>query len=61
MELKVTNEALKELKRGRRVNLFKTPNQDTWLLYFPPGDVQRMHSSLGTGPMWIHDRLTLKS
>jgi len=31
MELKETKEALKELKRGRRVNLFKTPNLDTWL------------------------------
>ncbi len=47
MELKETNEALKELKRGRRVNLFKTPNLDTWLLYFPPGDVQRIHSHPG--------------
>ncbi len=53
MELKETNEALKELKRGRRVNLFKTPNLDTWLLYFPPGDIQRMHSHPGDRTYYV--------
>ena len=53
MKVKETNEALKELKRGRRVNLFKTSNLDTWLLYFPPGDVQRMHSHPGDRTYYV--------
>lgn len=42
------NETLKDITKrigsGRRLNLFKTPNLHTWVLYFPPGDVQRMHN-----------------
>ena len=29
---------------NRRTDLFRTPNLQSWLLYFPPGDVQRMHN-----------------
>ncbi len=29
---------------GRRTNLFRSKNLTAWLLYFPPGDVQRMHN-----------------
>ena len=36
---------IKERKKGqRRTDLFRRENLETWLLYFPPGDVQRMHS-----------------
>src|SRR5882724_1104078 len=35
----------KERKKGqRRLDLFRRENLDTWILYFPPGDVQRMHN-----------------
>lgn len=45
MKLLDTSEATKERKKGqRRVDLFRKENLETWLLYFPPGDVQRMHS-----------------
>ena len=44
MKLLDVPEALKEKPAGRRVNLFITPNLQTWLLYFPPGVVQRMHN-----------------
>lgn len=38
-------EAVKERKKGeRRMDLFRRENLETWILYFPPGDVQRMHS-----------------
>jgi mannose-6-phosphate isomerase-like protein (cupin superfamily) len=45
MKLIDINHAAKERKKGqRRVDLFRRENLETWLLYFPPGDVQRMHS-----------------
>jgi len=48
MEFLDVNEVLKDIREkigeGRRLNLFKRPNLHTWLLYFPPGDVQRMHN-----------------
>jgi len=32
-------------KKGqRRIDLFRRENLETWILTFPPGDVQRMHS-----------------
>ena len=35
----------KERKKGqRRLDLFRRDNLETWILYFPPGDVQRMHN-----------------
>jgi mannose-6-phosphate isomerase-like protein (cupin superfamily) len=35
----------KERKKGqRRLDLFISQNLDSWILYFPPGDIQRMHS-----------------
>lgn len=38
-------EAVKGRKQGqRRMDLFRRENLETWILYFPPGDVQRMHS-----------------
>lgn len=45
MKLFDIHAAVKERKEGqRRVDLFRRENLETWLLYFPPGDVQRMHS-----------------
>ena len=45
MKLLDISEAVKERKKGeRRINLFRRENLETWLLYFPPGDVQRMHN-----------------
>ncbi len=45
MILKNIDETVKQKKDdGRRTDLFRTKNLTTWLLYFPPGDVQRMHS-----------------
>ena len=45
MKLLDIQESLKERKKGqRRVDLYRRENLETWLLYFPPGDVQRMHS-----------------
>jgi quercetin dioxygenase-like cupin family protein len=45
MELLDVNGFIEERKKGtRRMDLFRRENLDTWLLYFPPGDVQRMHS-----------------
>ena len=39
------DETIRERKKGgRRTNLFMLENLRTWLLFFPPGDVQRMHS-----------------
>ena len=38
-------EASKGRKTGqRRIDLFRRENLETWLLIFPPGDVQKMHS-----------------
>jgi hypothetical protein len=35
----------KERKKGqRRMDLFRRENLETWILTFPPGDVQRMHN-----------------
>lgn len=45
MRLLDVYEALKERKKGqRRTDLFRRENLETWLLYFPPGDVQTMHN-----------------
>lgn len=45
MKLLNVNEAAKERKKGqRRIDLFRRENLQTWILYFPPGDVQRMHN-----------------
>jgi len=45
MKLLDVNDFTKERKKGqRRSDLFRRENLETWLLYFPPGDVQRMHS-----------------
>src|SRR5262245_20800164 len=38
-------EMAKGRKKGqRRMDLFRRENLETWILTFPPGDVQRMHS-----------------
>jgi len=38
-------EKAKERKKGdRRLDLFRRENLETWILCFPPGDVQRMHN-----------------
>ena len=38
-------EMAKDRKKGQqRMDLFRQENLDTWLLFFPPGNVQRMHS-----------------
>jgi len=45
--MKVLNvfEMAKGRKKGeRRMDLFRRENLDTWILFFPPGDVQRMHN-----------------
>jgi len=45
MELLDVQDFIKARKKGqRRTNLFRRDNLHTWLLYFPPGDVQRMHN-----------------
>jgi quercetin dioxygenase-like cupin family protein len=45
MKLLDVSDFIKERKKGqRRSDLFRRENLETWLLYFPPGDVQRMHS-----------------
>ena len=44
MKLMDVNDAVKEKRKNRRLNLFRTENLHTWLLFFPPGDVQRMHN-----------------
>jgi quercetin dioxygenase-like cupin family protein len=44
MKLLDTHNSLKLKGEGRRVDLFRTSNLSTWLLFFPPGDIQRMHS-----------------
>src|ERR1700752_1287902 len=45
--MKVLNvlEMAKERKIGqRRLDLFRRENLETWILWFPPGDVQIMHN-----------------
>jgi len=38
-------EMAKQRKKGqRRLDLFRREQLETWILYFPPGDVQRMHN-----------------
>jgi quercetin dioxygenase-like cupin family protein len=45
MKLLNVPEFAKERKKGqRRLDLFRRDNLNTWLLFFPPGDVQRMHN-----------------
>jgi len=45
MEVKDTNGIADQRKKGqRRIDLFRRENLETWVLIFPPGDVQRMHS-----------------
>jgi quercetin dioxygenase-like cupin family protein len=45
MKLLNTQDFIKDRQKGeRRINLFKRENLNTWLLFFPPGDVQRMHN-----------------
>ena len=45
MEVKDTNGIANQRKKGqRRIDLFRRENLETWVLIFPPGDVQRMHS-----------------
>ena len=48
MKVSNINDMIKEKKDAsgdnRRTDVFRTPNLATWLLYFPPGDVQRMHN-----------------
>lgn len=45
MELLDIFEAVKGRTKGqRRMDLFRRENLEAWILYFPPGDVQRMHS-----------------
>jgi hypothetical protein len=45
METKDVFALAKERKKGqRRLDLFRRDNLETWILYFPPGDVQRMHN-----------------
>lgn len=45
MKLLEVDEFIKGRKKGqRRTDLFRTENLQTWLLFFPPGDVQRMHN-----------------
>lgn len=39
-----TFEAMKQKRETQRLNLFITPNLQTWLLCFPPGDSQALHS-----------------
>jgi quercetin dioxygenase-like cupin family protein len=45
MKLLDVFEAAKGRKKGqRRIDLFRRENLETWILTFPPGDVQKMHS-----------------
>ncbi len=45
MEVKDISEIAKERKKGqRRIDLYRRENLETWVLIFPPGDVQRMHN-----------------
>lgn len=45
MQLLDVLEMSKGRKKGqRRIDLFRRENLETWILIFPPGDVQRMHS-----------------
>jgi quercetin dioxygenase-like cupin family protein len=45
MEIKDVFALAKDRKKGqRRLDLFRRANLETWILFFPPGDVQRMHS-----------------
>ena len=45
MKLLDVFEMAKERKNGqRRIDLFRRENLETWILIFPPGDVQKMHS-----------------
>ena len=45
MKVLDVSEMAKERKKGqRRLDLFRRENLDTWILFFPPGDVQRMHN-----------------
>ncbi len=45
MKLLNVSEMAKERKKGqRRIDLFRRENLETWILTFPPGDVQRMHN-----------------
>jgi quercetin dioxygenase-like cupin family protein len=45
MQLLDIFEMAKDRKKGqRRMDLFRRENLATWILYFPPGDVQRMHN-----------------
>ena len=45
MEVKDINGIANQRKKGqRRIDLFRRDNLETWVLIFPPGDVQRMHS-----------------
>ena len=45
MNLLDVQDFIKQRKKGqRRTDLFRRDNLQTWLLYFPPGDVQRMHN-----------------
>ena len=45
MQLLDVSEKAKERKKGqRRIDLFRRENLETWILCFPPGDVQVMHN-----------------
>jgi quercetin dioxygenase-like cupin family protein len=45
MQLLNVSEKAKERKKGqRRIDLFRRENLETWILIFPPGDVQVMHN-----------------
>ncbi|HVI77232.1 MAG TPA: cupin domain-containing protein, partial [Candidatus Acidoferrum sp.] len=45
MDVKNIFELTKDRKKGqRRLDLFRRENLETWILFFPPGDVQRMHN-----------------
>jgi quercetin dioxygenase-like cupin family protein len=45
MKLLDVSEFAKQRKKGqRRIDLFRRDNLHTWLLFFPPGDVQKMHN-----------------
>jgi quercetin dioxygenase-like cupin family protein len=45
MKLLDVFEMAKERKKGqRRIDLFRRENLETWILIFPTGDVQKMHS-----------------
>jgi quercetin dioxygenase-like cupin family protein len=45
MQVLDISEKAKQRKKGdRRLDLFRRENLETWILFFPPGDVQRMHN-----------------